>query len=127
MKKSQNDSHFWKGILGVRDLFYKHRKQVMGNGKSTSFWNNAWCDEMPLSVIFPRPFDQAHDKNITVEKVLYLNFQALSFSIRLLGDLVSLFVNLKNQCSRIVRSNCHDKVIWSLDRNDFFYKIVIQR
>jgi hypothetical protein len=74
VKRRQNGSHFWKGILGVRDLFYRHHKKVMGNGKSTSFWNSTWCDMMPLSFRYPRLFDLPHDKNITVEKVFSLDF-----------------------------------------------------
>lgn len=38
VKVRQNDSHFWRAILGLRDEFYKCCKKVVGNGKSTSFW-----------------------------------------------------------------------------------------
>jgi hypothetical protein len=98
----------------------------VGNGKSTSFWNNIWCDIVPLSSIYPRLFDVAYDKNIMVEKVFSSDFQTLTFRRRLLGDLASDFDKMIDQCKKIMRSNCGDKVSWSLGRQGFsvktFYK-----
>jgi hypothetical protein len=94
----------------------------VGNGKSTSFWNNIWCDIVPLSSIYPRLFDVAYDKNIMVEKVFSSDFQTLTFRRRLLGDLASDFDKMIDQCKKIMRSNCGDKVSWSLGRQGFSVK-----
>jgi hypothetical protein len=99
IKKRQSDSHFWKGILEIRDKFYKYCKKKVGNGKSTSFWNNIWCDSEPLSTRYPNLFNIAYDKNITVEKALSSDFQLLTFRRRLLGDLASDHSNLIAQCN----------------------------
>jgi hypothetical protein len=32
VKVRQNDSHFWRTILAMRDDFYKYCKKVVGNG-----------------------------------------------------------------------------------------------
>jgi hypothetical protein len=126
VKKRQSDSHFWKGILEVHDNFYRFCKKKVGNGKSTSFWNNIWCDSVPLSFRYPNLFDIAYDKNITVEKVLSSDFQFLTFRRRLLGDLATDYNNLIVQCNKVGRFNYDDKVAWSLGKHGFsvksFYK-----
>lgn len=73
VKVRQNDSHFWRAILGLRDYFYKCCQKDLGNGKSTSFWRNIWCRDVTLADKFPRLYDLARDKNITVEKALNSN------------------------------------------------------
>lgn len=37
VKRRQNDSHFWKGVLEVKDDFFKYCKNVVGNDKLVSF------------------------------------------------------------------------------------------
>jgi hypothetical protein len=124
--KKQSDSHFWKGILDVLDIFYKYRKKRVGNGKNTSFWKNIWCDSKPLSSKYPNLFEIAYDKYITVDKALSSDFQSLTFKRRLLGVLDIDYSNLIAQCNNIVISNDDDKVLWLLGNKGFsvksFYK-----
>jgi hypothetical protein len=42
--KKQGRSQFWKGILEIKELFYKNSKKI-GNGNSTSFWTEV-CSGM---------------------------------------------------------------------------------
>jgi hypothetical protein len=37
VKQRQNDSHFWKKLLSLREDFFKYCKVVVGNGCKTSF------------------------------------------------------------------------------------------
>jgi hypothetical protein len=94
----------------------------VGNRKSTSFWNNIWCDSAPLSSRYPNLFNIADDKNITVEKVLSSDFQLLTFRRRLLGDLIIDHNNLIAQCNKIETFNGEDKVAWLLGNHGFSVK-----
>lgn len=38
VRQKQDDSHFWKKIPSLRDVFYRHCKIIVGNGRKTSFW-----------------------------------------------------------------------------------------
>jgi hypothetical protein len=49
VKQRQNDSHFWKKLLSLRDIFYKYCKTDVGNGLKTSFWKSTWLGNQPLS------------------------------------------------------------------------------
>jgi hypothetical protein len=79
VKQRHNDSQFWKKLLSLREVFFKYCKMVVGNGCRTSFWKNFWIGDGPLDVKFPILFDLAMDKDITINKVLSSNFDALSF------------------------------------------------
>jgi hypothetical protein len=77
---------FGKKLLSLRDVFFKYYK-VVGNGCKTSFWKNSWIGDCPFAVKFPVLFDLALDKDISVNKVLSSNFDALSFRRRMMGNL----------------------------------------
>lgn len=85
IKKRQSDSHFWKSILEAKEVFYRNCKRVVGNGKSTSFWNDCWCGPLPLSVRFKRLFELSLNKEIRVDVVLNSSFESLTFRRRLVG------------------------------------------
>ena len=73
--------------LGLRETFYSHCRMIVGYGRKTSFWKNTSTDDSPLSNKFPCLFDLAYDKDISVNKVLSSNFEALSFRRRIMGNL----------------------------------------
>jgi hypothetical protein len=43
--KRPSDSHFWKGLMRVKDEFSKGSLQV-GNGEQTRFWENTWLGNL---------------------------------------------------------------------------------
>jgi hypothetical protein len=47
--KKQGQSQFWKGILEIKELFYKNGKKI-GNENSTSLWTEVWNGDSPFSI-----------------------------------------------------------------------------
>jgi hypothetical protein len=92
---------------------------VVGNGCRTSFWKNFWIGDGPLAVMFPILFDLTIDKDITVNKVLSSNFDALSFRRRMTDNLQGLYDDLVALCSDYNLSNQEDKLIWRLGNKGF--------
>lgn len=39
---------------------------VVGDGKDTSFWEDAWVVEVPMKLLFPKLYDHFRDKRCTV-------------------------------------------------------------
>jgi hypothetical protein len=119
VRKKPTDSHFWKGILSDRDKFYNYCKKSIGNGKSTSFWNNIWCGTEKLANKYSNLFEFAYDKDITVHNVISSNFQALTFRRRLTGGLGDAYNDLITQCSDVLLSEEEDNSVWLLGSKGF--------
>jgi hypothetical protein len=92
---------------------------VVGNGCRTSFWKNFWIGDGSLAVKFPILFDLTIDKDITVNKVLSSNFDALSFRRRMTSNLQGFYDDLVALCSDYNLSNQDDKLIWNLGNKGF--------
>jgi hypothetical protein len=116
VRKRQNDSHFCKKVLDLREMFYNHCKMIVGNGKKTSFWKNTWTSDSPLATKFPCLFDLAYDKYISVNKVLSSNFEALSFRRRIMGNLNLMYEELMVCCNNQAVSDQDDRIVWTLGK-----------
>ena len=99
----------------------------MGNGLNTSFWKSNWIGNQPLAVQFPSLFDLAYDKDISVNKVLVSNFEALSFRRRIIGNLRVLFDDLMNCCNHFSLSDQDDRIVWGLDKKVFSVNSLYKR
>jgi hypothetical protein len=119
VKQKQRDSHFWKKILSLRDNFYKYCNTLVGNGLNTSFWKSNWIGNLPLAVQFPSLFDLAYDKDISVNKVLVSNIEALLFRRRIIGNLRVLLDDLMICCNHVFLSDQDDIIGWDLVRKGF--------
>ena len=68
---------------------------------------------------FPKLFELARDKDISVEKVLTSDFQTLFFKRRIIGSLTPIFDNLVACCNCFQVDDHEDKVIWSLCKKGY--------
>lgn len=55
--------------LGVGDWFGDNVRRVVGGGDRTFFWTDNWVGGVPLKVQFPRLFDLAVEKWVTVKEM----------------------------------------------------------
>ena len=53
VKKKQNNSTAWNGILDARDLITKGMRWILGNGKNIMFWTFNWVFDNPLINLIP--------------------------------------------------------------------------
>jgi hypothetical protein len=119
VKQRHNDSQFWKKLLSLREVFFKYCKVVVGNGCKTSFWKTSWIGDGPLAVKFHVLFDLALDKDVSVNKVLSSNFDALSFRRRMMGSLQVLYDELVALCANYTLSDQEDRVNWCMGNKGF--------
>ena len=80
MKKQPGDSHFWTGLMDVKDLFLEKGKFKVNNGNQTRFWENLW------SLQFPGLYRIARRKNVSVANVLGTTPLNMAFRRALLGE-----------------------------------------
>ena len=78
LKRKPTNSPVWNDLLEVRDLYRKGRVMRIGNGMSTDFWADKWCDKIPLKEKFPTLFAISNEINCTVHHMASKNW-SISF------------------------------------------------
>lgn len=70
---SRNKVGIWSNIVSIRDDCEKLNvplnrlfQRNIDDGKSTSFWKEAWLDETPLATLYPRLFALEISRNCTI-------------------------------------------------------------
>jgi hypothetical protein len=110
---------FGKKCLSLREVFFRYCKVIVGNGSKTSFWKNLWIGDCPLADKFPVLFDLVFDKDISVNKDLSSNFEALSFRRRIVGNLQVLYEDLVGFCINQNLTDQEDRMVWRLGSKGF--------
>ena len=80
-----NDSPFWKGIMRVKDDFFKHISFTLGNGQGIRFWEDPWLGDVPLSAQYPMLFNIVRHKEVLVSQVLAHDHLNIQFRRSLVG------------------------------------------
>jgi hypothetical protein len=48
-----NDSHFWRGLMRVKDEVLSNGSFVIKDGTNTRFWDDTWIGDKPLKDTYP--------------------------------------------------------------------------
>jgi hypothetical protein len=64
----QGDSYCWSELLKVKKLYLENKTLIVGNGKQTSFWDDAWCTRNPLKHKFIGLFEICEQQHISVQE-----------------------------------------------------------
>ena len=57
-------------LLGVKKLYFQHVKKKLGDGVSTTFWEDWWVGSKPLKDAYPRLYNISFDHNISVAEAI---------------------------------------------------------
>ncbi|KAK2410379.1 hypothetical protein QL285_045745 [Trifolium repens] len=123
-------SQWWKDIrdldvcVEAKNWLEESCSRCLGNGARTSFWNDKWVGDLPLSVSFPRLFSLANDKEVTIGELVVVDGDRIGWNFswrrRLFHweeESVSL---LLAQIDHIRISNVEDRWRWNLDSEGVF-------
>lgn len=101
-------------------------KWDIGNGSTIRFWKDCWLGSNTMNKTFPRLFNLAVDKDITVEQIksCWRNESSLLWRRNLRGWEIDSASNLGIIVSHINLSNSKDKVKWTVNNSDFSVKDV---
>lgn len=116
----QGDSHFWTGILHVRDIFLSFCRRIVGNGKRIRFWEDDWWGGKPFAVQFPRLFNLTFSTDISAHRVFTEGWNVIRFRRTLVGDTLRQWEALKSSCSLVSLSDRKDKLFWKLEARGTF-------
>jgi hypothetical protein len=107
VRRKPGDSHFWTGLMKVRDMFLERGVFSVNNGRDIRFWEDRWLGNCTLQQRFPSLYNLVHRKNDIVANVCATSPLNVSFRRGLVGvnlqnwyNLVSLVVNVSLNNSR---------------------------
>ena len=89
-EKKPMDSHFWKGLMNVKDTVLSYGTCKIGDGTLTRFSEDKWLGPITLKEKFPDLFNIVRRKHDTVAQVCNSSHLNISFRRNLTGN------NLRN-------------------------------
>jgi hypothetical protein len=70
VKRRPGNSHFWAGLMKVKDQFIAGGSFQIRSGSEARFWEDVWLDDKPLRLKYPSLYSIVRRKDATVAQVL---------------------------------------------------------
>ena len=83
--KKPGDSHFWSGLMKVKDQFLNLGVFHVNNGGTVRFWEDKWLGNFTLKEQYSSLYHIAHRKDTTVATVFERVPLNISFRRTLMG------------------------------------------
>jgi hypothetical protein len=68
--RKPEDSHFWAGLMKVKETFLNHEPFHLNNDKQIRFWEDRWLGNLSFQYQYPTLYNLVRRKSATVESVL---------------------------------------------------------
>jgi hypothetical protein len=114
------DSAFWKGLMNVKNEFFKRGYFKIGDGTSVRFWEDVWMGDMPLSQQYPALYNIVQHKNVMVSIVFAIVPINISFRRGLNDQKWLQWLHLCQRLMTITLTFESDKFIWRLTDSGIF-------
>ena len=69
VSRKPGDSHFWSGLMKVKDTFLGLGSFILKEGKQIRFWEDVWIGNQPFKVQYPSLYNLVCKKSDTVANV----------------------------------------------------------
>lgn len=126
LKFKNGDSHFWHGLMEIKNIFLKFCSRVIGNGEKTLFWEDSWIGGKPLNEQFPNLYNITLTKHITVAKLKQKGINCIKFTRDLSGGRLRDWHKICTSWGDVqLKDNCNNKLRWNLTKDGTvksFYK-----
>ena len=75
MPKGELRGHHWEVLRSLLPLYQAITTVTLGNGKSTSFWNDVWFGDDAIADRFPALYSYCTQKDVSVSYAVNSNLQ----------------------------------------------------
>ena len=113
-------SHFWKGLMNVKDTFMSFGSFKVKDGSHTRFWMDTWLGSQPLKDKFPALFNIVRRKQDSVAKVLASVPLNISFRRNLAGRNLRDWHRIVASLQDVNLQEERDVFIWTLHSSGSF-------
>ena len=108
------DSHFWRGLMRIKDEILAMGSFNIKDETQTRFWEDTWACQRPLKEQFPALYNIAHYPHATVEAVLRSQPLNISFQRALVGNKLNEWLHLVAKVSNTQLCPGRDMFKWNL-------------
>jgi hypothetical protein len=115
-----HDSHFWRGLMRIKDEVLAKGSFDIKDGTKMRFWDDIWVGDKPLKVKYPSLYNTVRDRHATVSKVLASTPLNISFRRALVGNKLLEWLNLVAQISNVELVGGSDYFRWNLTKSGLF-------
>ncbi|WVZ61813.1 hypothetical protein U9M48_011628 [Paspalum notatum var. saurae] len=118
--KKPGVSHFWAGLMDVKQVFLSLGSFQIGDGTQVRFWEDTWCGDQPLKISYPSLFNIVRKKGATVAEVISSNPLNVSFRRGLHGERLLAWYDLVERVMGLELREGRDVFRWGLNKTGFF-------
>jgi hypothetical protein len=109
-----HDSPFWRGLMKVKDEFFKRGSFIVNNDMSTRFWEDTWLGNRPLADQYPSLYSIIRNKNVTVATTLATTPLNIGFRRSLTRGRWDRWIHLVERLMHIQLNSSNDIFKWNL-------------
>jgi hypothetical protein len=120
VQKKPRDSHFWSGLMKVKDSFFSLGRFNLNNGMHIQFWEDKWLGNFTLQHHFPSLYEIVRRKHASVASVFSSIPLNISFRIGLVGNNLRHWHNLVAMVAHNRLNRAVDVFVWGLYQNGQF-------
>jgi hypothetical protein len=116
VERKKGDSHFWSGLMEVKNLILERGRFMVSDGSQTRFWEDLWIGKEPLMVKYPTLYNLVRKKNMTVAQVLSTTPLNVSFRRALEGVNWDNWICIVRSVIAVTLSEHMDSFKWTANK-----------
>lgn len=120
IERKPGDSHFWSGLMKVKDQFMRFRSFRLNNGQQIRFWEDVWIGNVSFQQKYPSLYNIVRKKNDIVASVLSSVPLNVSFRRSLQDNDLRNWNELVMSIMHIQLNDNKDTFKWNLKANRIF-------
>jgi hypothetical protein len=109
------DSHFWRGLMKIKDIVLSCGSFMIRDETQIRFWEDTWVGNNPFKCQFPTIFNIPHDPHTTVASVMSDEHYNISFRRALIDDKLHKWLELIGKINNVTLDQGRDIFRWDLN------------
>nr|CAE05420.1 OSJNBa0035I04.8 [Oryza sativa Japonica Group]CAE05959.1 OSJNBb0088C09.18 [Oryza sativa Japonica Group]CAH66490.1 OSIGBa0076I14.11 [Oryza sativa] len=130
--KKSGDSHFWSGLMMVKNIFLSCGSLKVHNGTQVRFWEDKWNGNTPFAARYPALYNLVINKNESVAVVMSKRPLKVSFRRAMVGHNLKAWLEVVSKVISIKLTEQNGTFLWEIQKNGCFsvnsmYKAIMYR
>jgi hypothetical protein len=114
------DSHFWRGLMHIKDEVLSLGSFDIKDGANVRFWDDTWIRDKPLKIQYPNLYNIVRETHATISKIMATSPLNISFRRALVDNNLRDWLGLVARISHVQLTEGSDLFKWSLTKSGLF-------